>query len=165
MTDKPVSAREQRRLNHQDGEHIMLRLTYISRYNPNNAPIELARILEQAQKNNERRAITGVLVINENYFLQSIEGSRPAINELLRALSRDKRHFSLQVIECCEINQRRFSKWSMKYLTVKEEDLDYIFKLSTTTRFDPYLMNKAQVLQFIDTLSHIQEQQEREFAK
>lgn len=148
--------------NHQPGAHIMIRLTYISRYNPKNPPIELARILEQAQKNNIRRAITGVLIINEDFFIQSIEGTRPAINELLRALVKDKRHFSLQIIDCIEVIERRWQKWSMKYLTLSEQNKDEVFKLTAGTAFNPYLMSSAQITKMIDALSKQQEQEQQD---
>ncbi|WP_201617808.1 BLUF domain-containing protein [Psychrobacter urativorans] len=152
---------EEDNLNMHDGERIILRLTYISRYNTSNANIEVARILEQAQRNNERKGITGVLVINENYFLQSIEGARPIINELLRELVKDDRHFSLQVIECREVEQRRWNKWSMKYLTLGDQDIEYVLKFSAGTDFNPYLMSTSQIMMFIDTLSELQGQREK----
>ncbi|TXD96150.1 BLUF domain-containing protein [Psychrobacter frigidicola] len=143
------------------GGHIILRLTYISHYNPDNAKLEVARILQQAQRNNERNGVTGVLVLNDDFFLQSIEGARPVINELLGKLVEDTRHFSLQVIECREIEQRRWNKWSMKYLTPSEQDKKYVLRFSAGTDFNPYLMSTSQVMMFIDTLSELQEQAER----
>lgn len=144
--------------NSHHGERIILRLTYISRYNTDNANIEVARILEQAQRNNERNGITGVLVINENYFLQSIEGARPVINGLLRELIKDDRHLSLQIVECREIEQRRWNKWSMKYLTPNDGDSKDMLKFSSSNKFNPYLMSTSQIMMFIETLSKRQEQ-------
>ena len=156
---------EKNNQNRHDGERIILRLTYISCHNSSNANIEVARILEQAQRNNERKGITGVLVINENYFLQSIEGARPLINELLRELVNDKRHLSLRIVACHEIEQRRWSKWSMKYLTPSDEDKEYVLKFSSTTQFNPYLMSASQIMMFIDALLERQRQREKRLAK
>lgn len=142
------------------GERIILRLTYISCYNTDNANIEVARILEQARRNNERNGITGVLVMNENYFLQTIEGARPVINDLLHRLVKDRRHLSFQIIECREVQLRRWHKWSMKYLTTSLQDKDYILQFSASTQFDPYLMSIAQITMFINALADIQEQRE-----
>lgn len=147
--------------NSHHGEHVILRLTYVSRYNTDNANIEVARILEQAQRNNERNGITGALVINDNYFLQVIEGARPVINNLLKKLIEDKRHCSLQIIECCEIEERRWNKWSMKYLTANDQNKEYVLKYSTSNEFNPYLMSTSQITMFIDELSKRQEQQEK----
>ncbi len=157
-----VDLSELNRLKMLHGEHIILRLTYISRYNSDNPNGEVTRILDQAQQNNERNGITGALVFNHNYFLQSIEGARPVINQLLRKLVKDDRHHALQIIECCEVEQRRWSKWSMKYLIPSEENKGLALKFSTGTQFNPYLMSTNQIMMLIDTLSEIQEQEQAE---
>ena len=154
-----VDLSESNHLKMRQGEHIILRLTYISRYNNDNLNGEVTRILEQAQQNNERNGITGALVFNHNYFLQSIEGARPVINGLLRKLVQDERHHSLQVIECREVEQRHWSKWSMKYLIPSEENKGLALKFSTGSDFNPYLMSTNQITMLIDTLSELQEQQ------
>ena len=142
------------------GEHIILRLTYISRYNTDNENGEVTRILANAQENNERNGITGALVFNHNYFLQSIEGARPTINALLRKLVKDNRHYSLQIIECCEVEERRWDKWSMKYLTPTEKNRYQSLKYSTGTEFNPYLMSANQIMMLIDSLSIMQQQEQ-----
>ena len=141
------------------GEHIIVRLTYISRYNDDNPNGEVTRILAQAQENNERNGITGALVFNHNYFLQSIEGARPVINELLRKLVEDDRHYALQIIECREVEQRHWNKWSMKYLIPSDENKGLALKFSTGSQFNPYLMNTNQIIMLIETLSELQEKE------
>lgn len=147
--------------NMMHGEHIILRLTYISRYNNHNPNGEVTRILAQAQQNNARNGITGALLFNHNYFLQSIEGARPLINDLLRKLIKDDRHFSLQVIECREVEQRRWDKWSMKYLTPTDQNKGHSLKFSAGNDFNPYLMSTPQIMMLVDTLSKQQEQDEQ----
>lgn len=156
---------ELNRLKMHHGEHIILRLTYISRYNTDNPKGEVTRILTKAQQNNERNGITGALVFNHNYFLQSIEGARPVINELLRKLVKDDRHHALQVIECREVELRHWSKWSMKYLIPSDENKGLALKFSTGTQFNPYLMNTNQIMMLIETLSDLQEQEAVSAAK
>lgn len=146
------------------GEHIIVSLTYISRYNYDNENGEVARILVQAQKNNERNGITGALVFNHNYFLQSIEGSRPVINALLRKLIKDIRHSSLQVVDCREIEERRWSQWSMNYFIPSEDNKALALQYSTGNQFNPYLMNGNQIKMFIDALSKLQEQEQQQKA-
>lgn len=104
-------------------------------------------------------------MFNHNYFLQSIEGARPVINELLRKLVKDNRHHSLQVIECREVELRHWSKWSMKYLIPSDENKGLALKFSTGTQFNPYLMNTNQIMMLIETLSDLQEQEAVSSAK
>lgn len=148
--------------NLQHGEHIIIRLTYISRYNNHNPNDEVKRILAEAQQNNAANGITGALVFNHNYFLQTIEGARPTINTLLRKLIKDDRHFSLQIVECREVNSRRWTKWSMKYLTPSSDNKEHTLKFSSGTTFNPYLMNAEQISSLIDTLSEAQTSSKRE---
>jgi len=157
MESNLTALEERKNLDVNHGENIILRLTYISRYNTKNANIELARILEQARRNNERKGITGVLVMNESYFLQVIEGARPVINKLLRKLVNDERHFDLEVIDCIAVEERHWNKWSMKYLTISDQSKEY-FKYSASNEFKPYLMSASQITMFIEKLSALQEQ-------
>ncbi|MEO0442281.1 MAG: BLUF domain-containing protein [Pseudomonadota bacterium] len=146
------------------GEHILIRMTYISRYNTHNDNDELNKILDQARKNNSSRGITGVLVFNHDYFLQSIEGRRPLINELLRKLVKDPRHFSLQIIETREIDQRRWTHWDMNYLTPTARHKDKALQFSGASQFNPYLMSKRQIMMLIETLTKMQEQEAKNSA-
>ena len=152
---------EDENIRHLDGEHILVRLTYISRYNEDNGPGELERILEQAKENNALRGITGVLVFNHNFFLQSIEGSRPVINDLLRKLVRDPRHHSLQVIDSRETDQRRWVGWSMNYLTPTTTHRNEALRFSGGPTFNPYLMSMRQLMLLIETLTKMQEKQRK----
>ncbi|WP_201597313.1 BLUF domain-containing protein [Psychrobacter fulvigenes] len=63
--------------------HILVSMTYASRANPDVSAKDFNEILQQAQKNNAANGITGMLVFNKNYFLQTIEGPRAQINRLL----------------------------------------------------------------------------------
>lgn len=141
--------------NPQDAQ-ILLRLTYISCYNANNANIEVARILEQSRRNNANNGITGTLVMNEKYFLQVIEGPRAVINTLLQKLFKDERHTSLRIVECHEVEQRRWSKWSMQYLMLNDQHNEVVLKFSPGTEFNPYLMTASQIKLFIKALSRRQ---------
>ena len=68
-----VDLSEPNRAKMRHGEHVIVRLTYISRYNSDNVNGEVTRILEQAQQNNERNGITGALVFNHNYFYKVLK--------------------------------------------------------------------------------------------
>lgn len=156
MQPSPTS---DQRTEYLHGEHLLLRLTYMSCFNTHNEPGELHRILAQARRNNTANGITGVLVFNHNYFLQSIEGRRPVINQLLRKLTSDPRHFSLQVVEAREIDGRRWGGWSMNYLTPSEKYQKEALRFSGGTQFNPYLMSTRQVMMLIESLTKLQEAQ------
>ena len=70
-------------------------------------------ILSSSSKNNSSNGITGVLVATETHFLQVLEGEFEALNATLERISRDTRHQEVQMISFAEIEERRFSDWSM----------------------------------------------------
>ncbi|MEL6869594.1 MAG: BLUF domain-containing protein [Pseudomonadota bacterium] len=121
--------------------HILTSLTYASRANPDVSSSDFKEILDQAQENNSAAGITGMLTFNKEYFLQTIEGPRAAINGLLAKLIADRRHFDLQVIENREIKARSWAVWSMNYATPTAENNAIYLRYSTTKDFNPYLLN------------------------
>ena len=70
-------------------------------------------ILDSSTRNNPEKAITGVLLATETHFLQLLEGEFEALNATLEQISRDERHFQVQMISFNEIEERRFGDWGM----------------------------------------------------
>ena len=70
-------------------------------------------ILDSSTKNNSVNAITGVLLATETHFLQLLEGEFEALNSTLERISRDSRHYEVQLISFHEIEDRRFGDWGM----------------------------------------------------
>ncbi len=121
--------------------HILVSMTYASRANPDVSAQDFNEILQQAQRNNAAHGITGMLVFNKNYFLQTIEGPRAQINRLLYGLVADQRHHDLQLIETHELKHREWANWSMNYASPTEANAAIYLKYSTTIDFNPYLLS------------------------
>ena len=128
-------------MNKTTDAHILVRLTYASRANPDIKSADIDRILAQARENNEINGITGSLTFNKQFFLQTVEGPRAQINRLLSSLLSDQRHHDLQVFETCEIKSREWAEWSMSYASPTERNRACYLKYSTTIDFNPYLLN------------------------
>lgn len=153
---------------HSHGSHVLVRLTYISRAMEGLSSEDLEKILEQARINNMSRGITGILIFNRHFFLQAIEGARPVINDLLNALAQDMRHSNLQLVSCIEIKQRKWSEWSMNYVSPNHFNRSLMLKYSTRDSFNPYLMDAAQIQMLIEDVSeslHVQQNKEVEAPK
>lgn len=141
------------KIDNRHGEDVLTSLTYMSRNNEQKSCIELTRILEKSLRNNEKNEITSALIINEKYFIQTIERSRPKINQLVIKLINDHRHFAINLVNTQEIEQRRWEGFSMKYLTQNVKDEYCILKhFSATADFNPYLMEKDRIKDFIDSI-------------
>ena len=139
--------------NNKDGEHILMRLTYIAKNNEENSGIELARTLEHWRRYLSKMDISSAVVINEDYFIQSIEGSRPAINEVLVKLINEYSSVLPNIVEVEEIEVRKWSGYLIKYLTSSAEDEDHSLKsFSAGADFNPYLMKQAQITDFMQSI-------------
>ena len=133
--------------------HILISMTYASRANPDVSANDFNEILQQANENNAANGITGMLVFNKDYFLQTIEGPRAQINRLLYSLIADNRHHDLQVIETREIKHRDWAKWSMNYASPTETNAAIYLKYSTTVDFNPYLLSAEAASNLMRDLS------------
>ena len=80
---------------------------------------DLAAILAIARDLNAIDGITGLLIFNGTHFLQLIEGTEQAIDELVEKLRRDPRHSGLEIRDQRRIDERSFVDWSMELIRVE----------------------------------------------
>lgn len=133
--------------------HILVSMTYVSRSKHKMSDKEINEILQQARDNNSANAITGMLILKDNIFLQTIEGSRAQVNHLLYKLIADQRHDNLQILETRELAHREWPKWSMNYVPSTKENADIYLKYSTTEDFNPYLLSFEALRGLMNDLS------------
>jgi len=91
----------------------MYRLIYRSR---SETPVDwglIDSLLKASEDSNHERDITGVLLATKTHFLQVIEGSFEAVNELFYDIAKDPRHDSLQLISFNCVEHRVFPNWTM----------------------------------------------------
>jgi hypothetical protein len=119
----------------------MIRLVYVSTAVDSVDLNEFKRILGTAQKNNERRDLTGMLAFNSKVFLQGLEGSREAVNDLYAKLMRDPRHFNLMLLKYEPIEVRQWASWSMGFAAPNTENRAAFLKYSAQSVFNPYGMS------------------------
>ncbi|MEM9842559.1 MAG: BLUF domain-containing protein, partial [Pseudomonadota bacterium] len=77
---------------------------------------ELDQLLLQAQLNNRRDEISGLLVVGDNDFVQWLEGAKPAVQNLMARISSDRRHADVTLLEAGPIKRRLFGDWSMLFV-------------------------------------------------
>lgn len=94
-------------------------LTYTSWARAGIRPDEVDAILLSARINNPLDGITGVLIFNGTAFMQILEGSEVAIDELTSRLTSDPRHSNMSIRDSRLIETRAFPDWSMAYLRLE----------------------------------------------
>lgn len=75
--------------------------------------LNLATILAESQRNNDRDGLTGALAAHRERYIQVIEGQTGALDGLLKRLANDPRHRDLTVLDRHAISERVFAGWSM----------------------------------------------------
>ncbi len=125
-------------------DKFLTRLLYASTAAKSYNSSELGRILESCRKNNPRLAVTGMLFLDNNYFLQCLEGSRENVNALYRQLLQDSRHENVQILEMKEVTERYFGDWSMKYVP-SAAVIKRIMQETGLRQFDPYAIDNYTV--------------------
>ena len=93
-------------------------LTYTSLARLDLDASDLEAIHRSARELNALDGITGLLIFNGNHFLQIVEGSPRAIDDLVERLRRDRRHSGFEVRDERTVEQRSFPDWSMELVRV-----------------------------------------------
>jgi Sensors of blue-light using FAD len=119
---------------------MLVRLIYASTATDGVDLNEFKRILLQAQTNNNRRDLTGMLAFNSKIFLQALEGSRDQVNELYAKLIRDPRHNTVTMLGYKEIEERYWANWSMGFAAPNADNRALFLKYSQQSTFNPYRM-------------------------
>lgn len=137
----------------RDGEHILIHMTYIAKNVDLNSGIELTRALEYWRRYFEENKIVSALVISEGYFVQSFQGTRPAINRALAKIIDEHSTIFPNIVNIEEIASRQWSGFLIKHLTSSAEDEEYALKsFSAGSDYNPYLMKSAQIESFLKSI-------------
>lgn len=102
----------------------LVSLTYTSLARLDLTAADLEAIHRTAREFNALDGVSGLLVFNGTHFLQIVEGSESAIDDLLDRLRRDQRHSGLEVRDRRAIGERSFPDWSMELIRVSARSFD-----------------------------------------
>ena len=83
--------------------------------------LNLAAILSEAQRNNDRDGLTGALAAHNDRYIQVLEGAPQTLDTLMRRLERDPRHRNIVVIDRMKIEARAFGQWAMASARITPE--------------------------------------------
>ena len=132
------------------GEHILIHMTYIAKNVDLDSGIELTRALEYWRRYFEENNIASALVISEGYFVQSFQGTRPAINTALEKILDEHSTIFPNIVNIKEIESRQWNGFLVKHLTSSVEDEEYALKsFSAGSDYNPYLMKSTQIEGFL----------------
>ncbi len=91
----------------------LLAIVYESRATHGLDADALPALLAQARFRNRAYGVTGMLLTEDGWFLQALEGPEPIVDDLMRSIARDPRHEHVRVLARELRQQRRFPDWAM----------------------------------------------------
>ena len=99
------------------------RLMYRSRdrLTPEDRGSELGDLFATARSNNEKRRITGALLLTGDWFIQVLEGKEADVRALFSSIEHDPRHDSVEVLDAGPASEQAFAHWSMAKVAVDGE--------------------------------------------
>ena len=137
----------------RSGEHILIKMTYIAKNVDLDSGIELTRALEYWRRYFEENDIVSALVISEGYFVQSFQGTRPAINTALEKILDEHSTIVPNIVNIEEIESRQWNGFLVKHLTSSVEDEEHALKnFSAGSDYNPYLMKSSQIESFLKAI-------------
>ena len=120
---------------------MLVRLMYASRAVPAVDQEELIAILKKSKANNAKSGVTGALCFSEGVFIQALEGGRTAVSKLYNRIAADARHTDVVLLNYDEIEERRFSGWSMGQVNMQRLNPALLLKYSECAKLDPYAVS------------------------
>jgi len=140
----------------------LCQLVYISRITSTglSSPSTLNDISEIAIERNQTDEITGILCYGNGYFFQCVEGSEQALTNLKNRLLADERHKDMEILDFSAIDERRFSSWSLRSITL-ERWMTRDPELKKLMPFKPYSWSVDEWHRFLDILQNYYEEQIR----
>ncbi len=106
---------------------------------------ELGDLFARARSNNEKRNITGALLLTGQWFVQVLEGKEADVRSLFVTIQGDPRHDGVEVLFEGRTGPRTFAHWSMAKVTVPESDLPLIAQMSEIAPARSYRRTAAMV--------------------
>ncbi|MET0195531.1 MAG: BLUF domain-containing protein [Hyphomicrobiaceae bacterium] len=130
---------------------MLVRLLYASRA-VDDSPRSIDAILAQARIHNTACGLTGILCYGNGVFLQAIEGSRNAVNDLYGHIQKDPRHKDVALLYFEEITERRFGGWTMGQVHLTRVHASTLMRFSERAELDPYAVSGKVSLALLEEL-------------
>ncbi|WP_372645401.1 BLUF domain-containing protein [Ancylomarina sp.] len=99
----------------------LIHIVYLSYSVKELSESELNSLLATIRRKNEVQNITGLLLYNDEAFIQVIEGNRETIHQIFDLISKDSRHSNIVKLLEEPITKRAFPDWSMGFRKIDKE--------------------------------------------
>lgn len=98
-----------------DNPDQLVVLTYVSKATQNIGILSLMHLLNLSSKWNRAHHLTGVLLYENGYFSQILEGKRRDVLIIWEKIKNDHRHQIIKEQDLVEIAQRTYPIWALRF--------------------------------------------------
>jgi Sensors of blue-light using FAD len=106
-------------------------------------------ILSSCSKHDNASGITGALLFDRRYFLQTMEGDRTLLTNQLKNIAIDERQSGLTLMSFSAIEKREFLGWTVGYAG-HEETIDRLYlSYGLHPEFDPTRMSEHSAVRML----------------
>lgn len=125
-------------------------LVYVSRMVPvpsQSLQQTVRSILTVAQHRNAANDVTGLLIFNQSFFAQVLEGDLAVIENTFSRISRDPRHRWPSILLKTAAAERSFGAWTMCARQLSKLDNDILDRFDQQGAFPPLPASGARLLE------------------
>jgi len=117
----------------------------------------LTDLLSDARLHNVHNGITGMLLYQQDTFMQMLEGEEGDVRSLYARISQDKRHKGLHIVHEGHTDKRIFDDWSMGFVNMDKagEYPEYAQYIESQLVLDAFKDGRQDVYQFLKGFSQL----------
>lgn len=103
----------------------------------------LQNVVESMAYENDRNFITGMLLMDNGYFVQLLEGERAAVSQRFIEIAAEPYHRGVEIMVCEPIDARLFSSWEARYVAKRGQSALFLKRYQGGETFNPYKLTAA----------------------
>ena len=112
----------------------------------------LAGLIAACAAQNRRDRISGLLVHDEKWFVQAIEGDATVVSRTFERILRDRRHSDVTLIEMQPVAARRYGSAPMGGIARDADNAGIFVHYAEGPRFEPQLMPADRLGDLVEAL-------------
>jgi len=117
---------------------------------------EINAIVRTSIRNNRERAITGLLLSHQQWFVQALEGPAEAVMTTYGRILRDPRHVDASIVGAGPAESRQFANWNMCARRLSDTDDAILRTLDLKGAFDPTALSLDKAMGLLTAVRSIQ---------
>lgn len=114
---------------------------------------KIAELQAVSVARNQQSEVTGALVHDDLWFIQTLEGERAAVEATFDRIEADRRHRNARIVSKAVVQSRLFPSWSMGFATRTARNQKLFARHWNYTGLTPANMTEQEILGLMQDLA------------